>query len=148
MVVSEIGELWKIEDWLLLLDLVIVVVVDLDNTLSNEVHLLDVTLVADDSLAWGVKSAEHVDDKLIGESSLALIEEMVEGFFELLENSGVLNEFSLHLWSNLLVENEFLDDQVEIVHESLLNILSDVIVECWLDMERLVGLLNLLDPHV
>jgi hypothetical protein len=60
------------------LDLIIVVVVDLNDTLSNEVHFLHVTLVTDDSLAWGVESAEHVDNKLVGESSLALIEEVVE----------------------------------------------------------------------
>ena len=148
LVVSEIGEFREIEDWLFLLDFIIVVVIHLDDTLSNEVHFLDITLVTDDSLAWSVKSAEHVDDQLVGKSSLTLIEEMVEGLLELLENSSVLDEFSLHLWSNLLVEDKLLNDQVEIIHEGLLDILSDVIIESWLNMEWLVRLLNLLDPHV
>jgi hypothetical protein len=46
--------------------------------LSNEIHFLDIRLVANDSLTWGVKSAEHVDDKLISKASLALVEEVVE----------------------------------------------------------------------
>ena len=110
MVVPKVGELWKIKDWFLLLNLIIVVVVDLDDTLSDEVHLLDIALVTNDSLSWGVESAEHVDDKLIGESSLALIEEVVERFLEFLENSSVLDKLSLHLWSNLLVEHELFND--------------------------------------
>lgn len=60
------------------MDLIIVVVVNLNDTLSNEVHFLNVTLVTDNSLAWGIKSAEHVNDQLVGESSLAFIEEVVE----------------------------------------------------------------------
>lgn len=78
LVISEVRELGQVEDWLFLLDLIIVIVVDLDNSLSDEVHLLDITLVTDYSLTWGVESAEHVDDQLVGETSLALIEEVVE----------------------------------------------------------------------
>ena len=47
-----------------------------------------------------------------------------------------------------MIELELFNDQVEIVEESLLDILSDVVVQSWLDMERLVRFLNLLDPHV
>ena len=148
LIVSEVRELWKIEDWLFLLDFIIVVVIHLNNTLSNEVHFLDIALVTDDSLAWGIESAEHVNDQLVGKTSLALIEEMVERFFEFLENSRVLDEFSLHLWGNLLIENKLLNDQVEIIHEGLLNVLSDIIIESWLNMEWLVRFFNLLDPHV
>lgn len=78
LIVSEVRELWKVEDWLILLNLIVVIVVDLYNTLSDKVHLLDIALVADNCFAWGVKSAEHIDDQLIGEPSLTLIEEMVE----------------------------------------------------------------------
>jgi hypothetical protein len=148
LIVSEVRELWKIEDWLFLLDFIIVVVIHLNNTLSNEVHFLDIALVTDDSLAWGIESAEHVNDQLVGKTSLALIEEMVERFFEFLENSRVLDKFSLHLWGNLLIENKLLNDQVEIIHEGLLNVLSDIIIESWLNMEWLVRFFNLLDPHV
>ena len=116
--------------------------------MSNEIHLLDITLVADDCFSWGVDSTVHGDDKLVGESSLAFLEEMVEGSLELLEDSSVLDKVSLHLWGNLLVELELFDDQVEIVQEGLLNILSNVIIQGWLDMERLIGLLDFLNPHV
>jgi len=47
-----------------------------------------------------------------------------------------------------LVELELLNDQVEIVKESLLNVLSDIIIQSWLDVEWLVRLFNFLDPHV
>ena len=148
LVVTEVRELGEVEDWLLLDDLIVVVVVDLDDTLSDEVHLLDVALVADDSLSWRVKSAEHVDDELVGEASLALIEEVIEGLLKLLEHSGVLDELSLHLWGNLLVEDELLDDQVEVIHERLLDVVPDIVVQSGLNVEWLVGLLDLLDPHV
>jgi hypothetical protein len=73
---------------------------------------------------------------------------MVEGFFKLLEHSSVLDQLSLHLWCDLLIEWELFNDQIEIVFESLLNVLSDVVIESWLDMEWLVWFLNFLNPHV
>lgn len=148
MVVSEVRELWQVEDWLLLLNLIVVVVVDLDNSLSDEIHFLDITLVTDDGLTWGVESAEHVDDELVSETSLAFIEEVVERLLELLENSRVLDKLSLHLGGDLLVENKLFNNQVEIVHEGLFNVLSDIVIESWLDVEWLVGLLDFLDPHI
>jgi hypothetical protein len=148
LVVSEVRELWKIEYWFLLLDLIVVVIIDLNNTLPDEIHFLDVTLIADDSLAWGVKSAEHVDDQLIGESSLTFIKEVVERLLKLLENSSVLDKFSLHFWSNLLIENELFNYQVEIIHKGLLYVLSYIVIEGWLNMEWLVRFLYLLDPHI
>jgi hypothetical protein len=71
--------------------LVVVIVEDLHNTLSNEEHLLDIAFVADDSLVLLEDAAEHVDDKLVGEAALALVEEMIERAFEFLENSSILN---------------------------------------------------------
>jgi len=73
---------------------------------------------------------------------------MVERAFKFLKDSSVLDQVSLHLRSDLLVELELFDDQVEIVEEGLLDILSDIIVKRWLNMERLVGLFDLLDPHI
>ena len=73
---------------------------------------------------------------------------MVERALKFLKDSSVLDQVSLHLWSDLLVELELFDDQVEIVEEGLLDILSDIIVKRWLNMERLVGLFDLLDPHI
>mgnify|MGYP004184070287 CR=1 FL=1 len=44
----------------------------------------------------------------------------------------------MHLWSDLLIELELFNNQVEIVEEGLLYVLSDIIVQGWLDMEWLV----------
>lgn len=54
----------------------------------------------------------------------------------------------MHLWGDLLVELELFDNKVEIVQESLFDVLSDIIIKSWLNMERLVRLFDLLDPHV
>jgi hypothetical protein len=148
LIVSEVGVLRKIEDGLFLVDLVILVVVNLDESLSDEVHLLDIGFIRDNSLTRSVNSAIHTDDELIGKSSLALLKEMVERALKLLEDSSVLDQIGLHLWCDLLVELELLDDQVEIVKEGLLHILPDVVIKRGLNMERFVGLFNLLDPHV
>ena len=149
LVVTEITELWQVKNRLFVLAIFAALVgVKFHNTLSDEEELLNIALVADDSLAGSIDSAVHVDNELVGETSLALIEKVVERLLELLEHSSILNQVSLHLWRNLLIELEFFDDQVEIIHESLLDVLSDIVVKSWLDMERLVGLLNLLDPHV
>ena len=110
LVVTEVGVLWQVKDGLLLGLLIVFVIENLDESLSDEVHLFDVTLVADDSLAWGVDSAVHVDDQLICETSLALLKEVIEGSLELLEDSSILNQISLHFWSDLLVELELLND--------------------------------------
>ena len=74
--------------------------------MADEIQVFDVRLVGDDSFAVGEKSAEHVNDQLIGEASLALIEEMLEVFLELGECLGHLDEFGLHLWGDLLIEWE------------------------------------------
>ena len=128
--------------------LIILIVVYLYESLPDEIHLLDIALETDDSFTWSVNSAVHTDDKLIGEASLALFKEVIEASFKFLEHSSVLDEIGLHLWSDLLVELELFDDQVEIIKESLFDILSNIVVKSWLNMERLVGLLNFLDPHV
>jgi len=73
---------------------------------------------------------------------------MIESFLKLSEYSGTLNQVSLHFWSHLLVELEFFNNQVEIEVKGLLNILSDIIVQSWLNMEWFVRLLDLFDPHV
>ena len=148
MVVSEVRELWKVKNWFFLDFLIVLIVVDLNETLSDEIHLLDIALVTDDSLAWSVNSAVHCNNQFVGKTSLTLLEEMIERSLEFLEDSSVLDQVSLHLRSNLLIELELLNDQVEIVEEGLLDILSDIVVESWLDMEWLVRLFDFLNPHV
>ena len=93
-------------------------------------------------------SAEHIDDELVDESSLAVIKEMIERLLKFLEDPSILDNLRLHQWGDLLVELEFLDHQVEIVKESLLNVSPDVVVKSWLNVIWFVRLLNLLDPHV
>ena len=93
-------------------------------------------------------TTEHVNDEFIGEAALTLVEEMIEGPFKLLEDSSVLNQVCLHFRRDLLIEVELLNDEVEIVKESLLDVFPDVVVQSRLDMERLVRLLNFLNPHV
>jgi hypothetical protein len=73
---------------------------------------------------------------------------MVEGLFEISENSGVLDELSLHFWSDLLEESELLDNKIEIIKESLFNVFSDIVIQSWLDMEWFVRFLNFLNPHI
>ena len=73
---------------------------------------------------------------------------MVKRPLKFFEYSGILNQIGLHLWSDLLVELEFFDDEVEVVAERLLNILSDIIIQRWLNMIWLVRLFDFFDPHV
>ena len=83
MVVTEVRELWKIQDglfliesilgtlllchqikvlWLGLLWIVVVWIEDLDNSLPDEVHLFHVTLVAYHCLSRRVQSTIHIDN--------------------------------------------------------------------------------------
>lgn len=48
----------------------------------------------------------------------------------------------------MLEELELLDDQVVVIEEGLVDVLLDIVVQVWLDVERLVRLFDLLDPHV
>ena len=148
MVVSKVAEFWKVEDWLLIDDLVILIILDLNYTLFDKVHFFHVGFIIDHSLTGVDNSAKQRDDQLIREPSFTLIEKVIERFFKLLEHSGVLNDFSLHFWGNLLIEIKLLDDQIEIVQKGLLNIFSDVVIESWLNMVWLVRFLYLFDPHV
>ena len=91
LVVTEVREFGEIQDWLLLGFFIILVVVDFNETLSNEVHLLDITLVADNSLSWSVDSAVHSNNELVSETSFTLLKEMVERSLELLEHSSILD---------------------------------------------------------
>lgn len=63
---------------LLVFFVIVFVVENLDESLSDEVHFLNVTLVTDDDLAWDEDSAEHANDQVVGETGLTLFEEVVE----------------------------------------------------------------------
>ena len=128
LIISKITKFRQVKDWSFLNNFIIIIIENFNDSLSDEINLLNVTFVADYNSTRGVKSAEHIDDKFICKASLAFIKEMVERFLELLEHSGVLNQVGLHLWGNLLVELELFNDQVEIVEESLFNVLSDIVI--------------------
>lgn len=128
LVVAEVRVFWQVEDWGVFGDFVVFIVVNFNQALPDKVHLLDITLETNYSLSWCIDSAIHANNELISESPFALFEEMVETSLKLFKNSCVLNKIGLHFWCNLLVELKLLDDQVEIVQEGLLDVLSDVIV--------------------
>ena len=148
MVVTEVAVFGQVKNRSLFVKLIVFVIVDFYEALSDEVHLLDIALVADDTFAGCRDATIHLDDKLICEASFALLKEMIERSLKLLEDASVLNKISLHFGCDLLVKLELLNDEVEIVQECLFNILADIVVKCWLDVEWLVRLLNFLDPHI
>ena len=148
VVIAEVRKLGQVQNRFLAHFLVVFIVEDFDETLPNEEHFLDVLAEANNLTTLRIDTAEQVDDEFVNEATLALIKEMVESLFEVLEDASVLDQVSLHLGSDLMVEVELFDDQVEIVQESLLDVLADVVVQGWLDVERSVRLLNFLDPHV
>jgi len=96
-------------------EIIVFIVEDFNQSLSDEVHFLDVTFITDDHSVWRVYSAVHADDQLVGEATFAFIKEMVERLFEISEHTSILNQFCLHFWSDLLEEWELFDDQIEIV---------------------------------
>lgn len=114
----------------------------------DEVHLFDTTLVTNDGFARLVDPAIKTDNKFVNKTSLTLFEEMVEISLEPLKLSSLGNQLSLHLRSHLLIEWELLDYEVVIVKEGLIDVVLDIVVEIGLNMERLVRLLNLLNPHI
>mmetsp|Transcript_5532 Transcript_5532/g.4215 ORF Transcript_5532/g.4215 Transcript_5532/m.4215 type:complete len:88 (-) Transcript_5532:706-969(-) len=59
-----------------------------------------------------------------------------------------VDEFSLHFGGQSLVEGELFNDHIEVELKRVLDISSDLAVEFRRDVERLVGLLNPLDPIV
>ena len=128
VVVTEIGELGQVQDGLPRLVGVHIVVVHLHHSLLDEVHFFQVGFVGYHDSVLLVNSAVHLDNKFVSETSLALLEEVAEGLFELFESSCVLNQVSLHLGGNLVVEIEFFNDEVEIVLEGLFYVVTDIVV--------------------
>ena len=52
LVVTEVAVFGQVQNWSLLFNLIVLIVVHFDQSLSNEVHLFHITLVANDTLAW------------------------------------------------------------------------------------------------
>ena len=45
-------------------------------------------------------------------------------------------------------EWEFFNNKIEIIKECLFNIFSDIVVQCWLNMEGFVRFFYFFDPHI
>ena len=103
LVVTKVAELGQIEDRLLLLDLVILVVIHFDEALADEVHLLHITLVADNTLSWRRNTAVHLNNEFVGEAALALLEEMVEGSLKLFEDD--FKSLSKKNFTHIIIEH-------------------------------------------
>ena len=86
----------------------------------------------------GIDARIHADDQLVGEATLTLAEEVIEGLLEFTEGTRALDDFRLHLRRQLVVEVELLDDHVKIVLEGCLDVFLDVAIEPWLDEFALV----------
>lgn len=148
LVVSEVRESWKIQDRLLFSQLVILVVEDLHLACLDKVHFFHARLVRNYSLSWLVNPAVQVDDQLVDETSLAFFEKVRERPLEFLKLESLKDKLGLHPRGHELVELELLDNQVVIVQKGLVDVVFDVVVEVWLDVERFVRLFYLFNPHV
>lgn len=148
MVVTEVRESGQVKDRLLFCQLVVLVVEHFDLPRLDKVHFFDAGLVGDHRLGGLVDPAVKVYDELIDEAPFALLKEVRERPLELLELESLQDQLRLHSWRHELVECELFDDQVVVVQERLVDVVLDVVVQVWLDMERLVRLFYLLDPHV
>ena len=138
MIVTKVTEFWKVKNWSFFIDFIVFVIVHLNQSLPDKVHLLDVTLVADNALARRRDTAIHLYDQFVREATLAFLEEMVERSLEFFEHTCVLDQIGLHLGGNLLIELELINDEVEIIEESLFNIFSNIVVKSRLNVEWLV----------
>ena len=160
--VTEVRVLWQVKKWflrvfgaesfssLLFVESLVVflVVVDFEIALLDKVHLLDVCLVVNNWHIVQVEPTKHGDDQVISESSLAFVKEMTKRPLKISKSLSALDQFSLHFWSDLLVELELFDYQVKVIHKGIFNVLSNVIIQVRLDMHFAVRLLQFLDPDV
>ena len=129
LVLTEVTELWQVENALVPLDLIEMVVEHLDNALSNKVNLFDCSLIINDNIAWRLNSTIHANDKVIDKTSFTLLKIVTEAILKLFEYSDVGHEICLHSWGDLLVEGELFYNKIKVVKEGLLDELSDLSVE-------------------
>ena len=71
---------------------------------------------------------------------------MLEVNLEVLEDS--VHNLRLHFWWNLLIEIEFLNNEVKVVHKCIMHVLFNIGVQVRRYIVWLVRSLNLLDPYV
>ena len=78
MVVTKVAIFWQVENSFVFHDLISFVVLNLNDTLFDEVHFFNIRLVLNHCLTWAVDSAEHRNDQFVDEASLTIIKEMIE----------------------------------------------------------------------
>ena len=91
-------------------------------------------------------SREHPDYELISEADFAGIEEVSEAGDELIEN--LVDQLSLHLGSQLLVQVILFDNQVIILSERLVHGILNALGQVRWHIVGLVTPLNSLHPQV
>lgn len=104
------------------------IVVYLHDALSNEVELFKIALVALYNAVCLLESAEQVDDHFVSKASLAFVKEVFKVPFKLVKNLSLLNEGSLHLGCQLLVERKLFNYEVEVMEKCFFDVASDIIV--------------------
>ena len=114
----------------------LILIVHSDFSFLNKVDLPEFLSIVNDSRIRLVYPSEHIDNQLIYEASLAVFEEMSELQLKLFENSAY--NLGLHLGRDLLIEVEFLYNQVEIMQEGVMYELLDVTVQVRWDVVGLV----------
>jgi hypothetical protein len=78
VIITEVGVLRQEKNWLFLVNFIIFVVKDFDETNSDEIHFFNNTFMLNDSSSRSVDSTVKIDDNLVDKSSLTFFEEMVE----------------------------------------------------------------------
>lgn len=74
--------------------------------------------------SWLIFTSKKLYDKLVAEASLAGIKEIIEAANKFLEY--LIDELSLILWGQLLVQGVLFNDQVEISFKGINHVLLDV----------------------
>ena len=119
-------------------NVVIFIVENVNDPLPYKHKLFDICLITDHHFSRNVDSAQHIDYQVVDEASLTLIKKLTEGLLKISKSPCALNDLSLHFGGELLIEVKFLNHQVEVVEQSLLNVHSYVIVQSWLNVIWLV----------
>lgn len=117
-------------------------------SLFDEVHFFYIAFVSNYSHIVHIKSTEHINNKIIRESSFAFIKEVTKCLLKIFESSGALDKFSLHFWCDLLIELKFFYDEIKVIHKGIFNVFSNVIVKIWLNVDFTVRLLQLFNPDI
>ena len=127
-------------------ELLILLGEQVDRAIDDKHNLVSLLAVSLDRLARCVDSCEEVNDELVAETHLARVEEVSEARNELTEE--LVDDVSLHLWCQLLVQSKLLNDQVVIVVEGIRDRFNDVTSKSWWHIVGLVTPLNTLHPQV